>query len=153
MFKIALAAFLAFFASSWLVAAININQWLPPDFTVVPESPRVLVGLLAVYVILITTCFLIYMVERMVFIITSKLPKMAVRWAYNILFLVVSYAVTKFVWTVVSDKLIFSNFYQPYAAQFYSSSGIDPLQLNAIFLFSFFILLAVSFFSMRRHTI
>ncbi|MCK5044640.1 hypothetical protein KAR26_02840 [Candidatus Parcubacteria bacterium] len=153
MFRTSLLSFLVFLFSSWMVAAVNTNEWLPPDFVLIPENPRVLIGLLAVYVILLATSFVIYLIERMVFSIGTKLPAVMVRWTYNILFLVFSFAAVKFVWVKVSNALIFSGFYEPYAAQFYFSSGISPLQINGILLFTFLILLLNSFFFIRRYVL
>lgn len=153
MFKTSLISFLAFFVSTWMIAAINTNQWLPPDFVALPESPRVLIGLIAVYAMLLITCFLIDTIEKVVFSIASKVPKAVIRWTYNLLFLLFSLGILKLVWTGISDKIVLSGFYQPYAAQFYLSSGISPMQLNGVFLFTFFILLITSFFTMRRYLI
>ncbi len=150
MFKTSLISFLAFFVAAWMTAAINTNQWLPPDFVALPESPRVLIGLIAVYAVLLITCFFIDTIEKVAFNIASKVPKAATRWIYDLLFLLFSLGILKLVWTGISDKMIFSGFYQPYAAQFYFSSGISPMQLNGIFLFTLFILLITSFFIMRR---
>ncbi len=151
MFKTSFISFLAFFISVWMAAAINTNQWLPPDFVALPESPRVLIGLTAVYAMLLIVCFLIDTIEKAAFGIASKFPSAATRWIYNLLFLLFSLGILKLAWTGISDKIILSGFYQPYAAQFYFSSGISPMQLNAIFLFTFAILLVTSFFTMRRY--
>ena len=153
MFKTSLIAFLSFYISAWLLAAVNTNQWLPPDFSLIPESPRVLVGLLAVYVLLLATCYLIYLSEKMIFALAFKLPKVIVRWVYNGLFLIASFCLAEFAWIGISDLIINSGYYRTYAPQFYFSSGISVAQIDGIFIFTFFVLLITSFFSIRRYKI
>ncbi|MFH1657488.1 MAG: hypothetical protein ABH919_03400 [bacterium] len=153
MLKSSFTALFFFIFFSWIIAAINTNQWLPPDYSLIPENPRVLAGLLAVFLIMLATCFLIYIMERLIFNVASKLPRGLARWSYDGLFIAFSFIIIRFVWLKVSQTVIVSDVYRPYLANFYNLSGITQDQLSGILMATFFILILVSFFSMRRYVI
>lgn len=153
MFKSSFISLFFFMIFSWMIAAINTNQWVPVGYTIIPENPRVLAGLLAIFIIMLATCFLIYLMERIIFVISSKLPLWLSRWSYNGLFLIFSFIIIRFIWSKTAEVIIITGIYEPYLAKFYALGAISQNQLSGILMATFFILLLTSFLSMRRYIV